>query len=161
MADILVVAELTEDGKVRKTTHSALTFAKQALPAFGGSFAILVIGANAKSAASELTGFGAAKVLTAEDPSLAHYVAEHFAPTVAAVAKSFGLVVACASSFGKDLMPRVAALLDAAYAGDCAGVVVDGAKVVYKRPMFAGNVFGYCALSTPIQVATCRQSEFE
>src|SRR6266545_477372 len=123
MADILVIAELTEDGKLRKTTHSALTFAKQALPALGGSFSILVLGANAKAAASELTGFGAAKVLACEDPSLGHYVAEHFAPTVAAIAKSFALAVACASSFGKDLMPRVAPLLDAAYAGDCAGVV--------------------------------------
>jgi electron transfer flavoprotein alpha subunit len=160
MADVLVVAELTEDGKVRKTTHSAITFAQQALGALGGTFSILVLGANAKSAAQELAGFGAAKLLACEDASLKDYVAEQYAPTVAEVAKGFGLVVATASSFGKDLLPRVAARLDASYAGDCAGLVTDGGKLVYKRPMFAGNAYGYCELTTPIQVATARQSEF-
>jgi electron transfer flavoprotein alpha subunit len=51
--------------------------------------------------------------------------------------------------------------LDAAYAGDCAAVAADGGKLVYKRPMFAGNAYGYCTLGTPIQVVTARQSEFE
>jgi len=135
--------------------------AKQALPALGGSFSILVLGANAKAAAAELTGFGAAKVLACEDASLANYVGEHYAPTVAEVGKGYGLVVACASSFGKDLMPRVAARLGAAYAGDCNGVSADGGKLVFKRPMFAGNVFGHVELLTDTKVATARQSEFE
>ncbi len=161
MADALVVAELTEDGKVRKTTHSAITFARQALPALGGSFSILVLGKGAQSAAQELVQYGAAKVIACEDPSLANYTAEHYAPTVAEVGKSYGLIVATASSYGKDLMPRVAARLKAAYAGDCAGVRADGNQLVYKRPMFAGNAYGHCTLSTSIQVATARQSEFE
>jgi electron transfer flavoprotein alpha subunit len=161
MADVLVVAELTEAGKVRKTTLSAISFAKAALAALGGSFSILVLGDKANAAATELTGFGAAKVFACEDPSLKNYLAEHYAPTVAEVGKAFGLVVATSSSFGKDLMPRVAARLDAAYAGDCAGVSANGNQVVFKRPMFAGNVLGHCTLGTPIQVASCRQSEFE
>ena len=122
MADALVVAELTEDGQLKKATLSAITFAKRALPALGGSFSILVLGGNAKAAAGELAGYGAAKILVCEDPSLAKYTAEHYAPTVAEVGKGFGLIVATATSFGKDLLPRVAARLDAAYAADCAGV---------------------------------------
>ena len=161
MSDALVIAELSEDGKVKKSTLSAITFAKRALPALGGSFSILVLGASAKAAASELAGFGAAKLLTCDDPAFANYTAEQFTPTVAAVGKAFGLIVATATSFGKDLLPRVAARLDAAYAGDCSGVSAEGGKLVYKRPMFAGNAFGYCSLSTPVQVATARQSEFE
>lgn len=160
MADALVVAELA-DGKVRKTTLSAIAMAQQALPALGGSFSILVIGAGAKAAAAELTGYGAAKVLVCDDASLSNYVAEHFAPTVAEVGKSYGLICATASSYGKDLMPRVAARLDAAYASDCAGVGAEGGKLVFKRPMFAGNAFGYCELGTDIKVATARQSEFD
>ncbi len=103
MAGTLVVAELV-DGKVRKSTLSAITFAKQV----GGPFAILAVGAGAAAAAKELTGFGAAKVLAADDAALKDYVAERFAPTVAAVAKSggFDTVVVTASSFGKDLAPR-------------------------------------------------------
>jgi electron transfer flavoprotein alpha subunit len=56
MADVLVVAELAE-GKVRKATHSAITFAQQAAKVLGGGFSILVIGQGAKTAAADLTGF--------------------------------------------------------------------------------------------------------
>jgi electron transfer flavoprotein alpha subunit len=161
MAEVLVVAELTETGSVRKTTHSAITFAKKIVAGVGGSFSILVLGAATKQAAGELGGFGAAKLLVCEDPSLAQYLAETFAPTVAEVAKRFNVVVATASSIGKDLLPRVAARLDAAYAADCSDVAAEGQTLIYKRPMYAGNAFGFCRLSTPIQVATARQSEFE
>jgi electron transfer flavoprotein alpha subunit len=161
MSDALVIAELSEDGKLKKSTLSAITFAQRALPALGGTFSILVLGANATTAAAELSGYGAAKVLTASDAAFAKYTAEQFTATVAAVGKGFGLIVATATSFGKDLLPRVAARLDAAYAGDCAGVAAEGGKLVYKRPMFAGNAFGYCTLNTPIQVATVRQSEVD
>ena len=161
MADALVIAELSEDGKLKKSTLSAITFAQRALPALGGSFSILVLGATATQAAAELTGYGAAKVLACNDASLARYTAEQFTATVAEVGKAYGLIVATATSFGKDLLPRVAARLDAAYAGDCAGVAAEGGKLVYKRPMFAGNAFGYCTLGTPIQVATARQSELD
>ncbi len=160
MADALVVAELGEDGKPKKATLSALSFAKAALPALGGSIAILVLGDKTADAAAELARYGASKVITCDDAAFKNYTAEQFAPTVAAVAQGYGLVVATATSQGKDLMPRVAARLDAAFAGDCSGVSVEGGAIVYKRPMFAGNAFGSCTLSTPIQVATARQSEF-
>jgi electron transfer flavoprotein alpha subunit len=161
MANALVVAELGDDGHVKKATLSAITFVRRALPALGGSFSILILGADAKTAAADLAGFGAEKIFTAEDASFANYTAEQFAPTVAAVGKDYGLLVATATSVGKDLMPRVAARLDAAYAGDCADVRAEGGKLVYRRPMFAGNVFGEVQLSSAIHVATARQSEFD
>src|ERR1700722_11945180 len=110
MSNTLVLAELHE-GKVRKSTLSAVTFARQV----GAPFAVLVLGANAKTAAAELTGYGATKVLACEDASLANYLVAHHAATAAAVAKAGGYdtVVVTASSFGKDLAPRVAAKLGA------------------------------------------------
>jgi len=161
MPNALVVAEIAEDGNLKKATLSAIAFAKLAAPAVGGKFSILVLGAATQAAASELVAFGADKVIACQDPSLGKYVAEHYAPTVAEVGKGYSLLVATATSQGKDLMPRVAARLDAAYAGDCSGVSVEGRKIVYKRPMFAGNAFGTTELATPIQVATARQSEFD
>jgi electron transfer flavoprotein alpha subunit len=161
MPNALVVAEVAEDGSLKKATLSAIAFVKIAAPAVGGKFSVLVLGGAAKAAASEAAAFGAEKVLVCEDPSLGKYVAEQYAPTVAEVGKSYALVVATATSQGKDLMPRVAARLDAAYAGDCSGVSVEGQKILYKRPMFAGNAFGTTELGTPIQVATVRQSEFD
>jgi electron transfer flavoprotein alpha subunit len=156
MGKILVVAELAE-GKVRKSTHSAINFARQA----GAPFSILVLGANAEAAAAELAGFGAEKLLAASDPGFANPVCERMAPTVAAVAKGgFDVVVVTASSFGKDLAPRVAAKLGAGYASDISGVKADGGKLSYKRPMFAGNAYGWCEITTATQVVSVRQSEF-
>jgi electron transfer flavoprotein alpha subunit len=157
MANVLVVAEMHE-GKVRKSTHSAIAFAKQV----GAPFTILVLGQGAKSAAAEVTGFGAAKVLAADDAYLANPVAERFAPTVAEVAKSGGhdVVVVTASSFGKDLAPRVAAKLGAGYAPDISAVKADGGKLSYRRPVFAGNAYATCEITTPVQVVSVRQSEF-
>ncbi|MFO7180716.1 MAG: hypothetical protein DIU78_018590, partial [Pseudomonadota bacterium] len=88
MADALVIAELADDGSVKKSTLSAITFVRGALPALGGSFSILVLGKSTQAAAQELSRYGAAKVLTCEDPSFGTYLAEQFAPTVAAAAQA-------------------------------------------------------------------------
>jgi electron transfer flavoprotein alpha subunit len=106
MGGTLVVAELA-DGHVRKSTFSAIAFAKQV----GGPFAVVAVGAGAANAAKELTGFGAQKVLVVDDAGDKNYVCERFAPTVAKVAKDGGwdTVVVTASAFGKDLAPRLAA----------------------------------------------------
>jgi electron transfer flavoprotein alpha subunit len=156
MSNILVVAEMHE-GHIRKSTHSAITFAKNA----AAPFSILVLGQGSKAAAAELTTYGAAKVLTADDAYLANTVAERYAPTIAEVAKSgYDVVVVTASSFGKDVAPRVAAKLGAGYAPDISSVKADSGKLVYHRPVFAGNAFATCELTTPVQVVTVRQSEF-
>jgi electron transfer flavoprotein alpha subunit len=162
MAKILVVAELG-GGAVKKTTHSAITFARTAAQGTGGSFDILALGKGAEAAASLLSGFGAGSVLVGDDAYVANYVGERYSPTVAAVAKSGGydVVVITASSFGKDLAPRVAARLDAGLASDIARVEIDGGKLVYKRPVYAGNAIATMAVTTAVQVVTVRQAEFE
>jgi electron transfer flavoprotein alpha subunit len=157
MASTLVVAELG-DGKIKKTTLSAITFAKQ----LGAPFAILVVGAGAAAAAKELTGFGAQKVLAADDASMAQPVCERVAPTVAKVVKEGGYdtVAFTASAFGKDVAPRLAAKLGAGYAPDINLVKVDGGKRHYRRPQYAGNAFAWLEVTTPLQVVSVRQTEF-
>lgn len=158
MTDVLVVAELLE-GKARKTTHSAITAAKQI--AAGGAFDIIAIGEGAAAAAGELAAFGARKVLKAEIPG--GYVGEKYKATVADIAKAGGyqVVIATASTYGKDLLPRVAAKLGAGVASDVTGVETEGGKVVYTRPMYAGNVIAKLNVTTPVQVVTARQTAFE
>lgn len=153
MKNILVVAQL-ENGKVRKSTRHAIAFARQA----GGTFSVLVAGAGAAAAAAELAAFGAQKLLVADSAWL--NPSATLAPVIASAAKGFDVIVITASSFGKDIAPRVAAKLGAGYAPDVAGVKADGDKLVYKRPMFAGNAFGYAEVTTPVQVVSVRQSEF-
>ena len=158
MANVLVVAELLE-GKARKTTLCAVTAAKQIAEGTGGSFDILSIGEGAGAAAEELTGFGAGKVLKAEIAG--GYVCEKYAPTVAEVGKGYDVIVACATAYGKDLLPRVAAKLDAGIASEISAVHIDGGKLSYTRPMYAGNVSGTVEILTDKQILTVRQSEFD
>ena len=159
MADVLVIAEVAE-GKLKKTTHSAVTFAQKAAAALGGSYSILLVGDALGGAVEEAARLGAARVLVAEDASLNHYLAERYAPTVGDVGKGFAVIVGTASAFGKDLLPRVAARLGAGYSSDISELLTEGSKLIYKRPMFAGNAYGLCTISTPIQVVSVRQSAF-
>jgi electron transfer flavoprotein alpha subunit len=158
MTDVLVVAELMDKG-LRRNTLAAVTLAKQIASGTGGAFDILAIGDGAQSAAAQAAKFGARKVLVAEVSG--GYTAERYAPTVAEAAKGYGVVTATASTYGKDLLPRVAARLGAGYVADIRRANVDGGKISYQRPMYAGNVFGTLSVTTAIQVVSVRQSEFE
>jgi electron transfer flavoprotein alpha subunit len=160
MTNVLVVAEAFE-GKLKKSTNSAVTFAKDAAAALGGSYDILVLGSGIGDAVAAAAKLGAGKVLSADDASLANYLAEHYAPTVAAVAAGYSVVVGTATSYGKDLLPRVAGRLDAGYAADITQLLTEGGELSYKRPMFAGNAFGICKITSKVQVVSVRQSAFD
>ncbi|MCC6874004.1 MAG: electron transfer flavoprotein subunit alpha/FixB family protein [Sandaracinaceae bacterium] len=160
MTDVLVVGELLE-GQLRKNTLSAVRFANDVAQATGGSFDIAVVGDGADAAAEQAARYGARKVLKAQIDG--GYVAERIAPTIAQIARDggYGVVCATAGTTGKDVMPRVAAKLEAGVASDIASFQVDGGELVYRRPMYAGNVFGHCKINSSIQVVTVRQTEFE
>jgi electron transfer flavoprotein alpha subunit len=159
MTDVLVVAELI-DGGLRRNSLTAVTLAKQ-ITSGGGAFDVLAIGEGSKKAAADLAKFGARKVFATEVTG--GYVAEKYAPTIADLAKkgNYSVVTTVASTYGKDLLPRVAAKLGAANISDISSASVEGGTITYKRPMYAGNVFGYVQSNTPVTVVTVRQSEFE
>jgi len=158
MTDVLVVAELI-DGGLRRNTLAAVTVAKQI--AAGGAFDILAIGEGSKKAAADLGKYGARKIFATEIAG--GYVGEKYAPTIADLAKkgNYAVVTTVASTYGKDLLPRVAAKLGAANVSDISAVSTEGGTITYKRPMYAGNVFGYVQSNTPVTVVSVRQSEFE
>jgi electron transfer flavoprotein alpha subunit len=162
MGNVLVVAELFES-KVRKSTLAAITFAKRAAEALGGSYSIVAMGSGIGAATAELATFGAAKIYAADNGALKDYLCETYAPTVAKIASSggFAIVTAPASNFGKDLMPRVAQRLSAGMASDISGFEAQGGTLVYKRPMYAGNVIGHMKVETAVAVVTVRQTEFD
>ncbi len=161
MAKTLVVGEMFE-GSVRKPTLSAVAFAVKLQELSGGTFDVLLPGAGAAGAAGSVKGCGAQKVITVEDDELVTYRAEAYAPVVAAVAKDGGydVVVACSDAYGKDLMPRAAAILEAGMASEVVGLDKDGDTLVYTRPMFAGNVLARMTVKTDVHVVTIRQSEW-
>src|SRR4051812_47791596 len=158
MGNVLAFCEFT-GAQLRSSALSNLAFARLAAQAHGGDVVALLVGAGAAAAGPEAANY-APKVVVVDDPALAHSPAETYAPIVAEVARAQGasLVSATASSVGKDLAPRVAALLDAGMASDVSKVA---GKDSFVRPILAGNAYSTVQITTPIIVATPRQSEFE
>ena len=159
MGNVLVVVE-TQNDKIRTASLPAVTFGKQMADKAGGTLTLLVIGSNVAAAAADAARYGAAEVLVADHAKLEHYLAETWAPIVAKAAKDKGatVVAATSTSTGKDLLPRVAALLDAGLVSDVIGIV---GPTSFKRPMMAGNVIAVVEVATPVVVATVRQTEFK
>jgi electron transfer flavoprotein alpha subunit len=157
MGNVLAFSEFS--GSAPKSSALAnLSFARQAAQAHGGEVIALLIGPGAAAAAAETAKY-ASKVITVEDPGLEHYLAETYAPIVARLAGEHGATVvsATATSVGKDLIPRVAALLDAGMASDISKLA---AKNQFVRPILAGNAYSTVEVSSPVIAVTVRQSEF-
>jgi electron transfer flavoprotein alpha subunit len=157
MGNVLLLLEHGQ-GKLRPVSLPAVTFAREAAALHGGEVCALLIGENAEAAAAEAATY-AGRVLVAEDAAVKHYLAETWAEVTARVAREVGATVVCAtaSNLGKDLMPRVAALLDAGQASDVIAIV--GPKT-FKRPQNAGNVIATVEVQTPLACVTVRQTDF-
>jgi electron transfer flavoprotein alpha subunit len=150
---VLVLAE--HDNKTLKpATLNAVTAAQ----AIGGDIHILVAGQDAQGAADAAAKIGGiAKVLLAEDPGLAHGLAENVAPLVAKLAANYGHVLAAATTSGKNIMPRVAALLDVMQISDIQAVV---SPDTFVRPIYAGNALATVQSKDKVKVITVRATGF-
>jgi len=157
MGNVLAFCEFG-DGALKASALSNLTFARAAAAAHGGDVIALLIGVGAAAAGPAAAKY-AKKVITVEHGDLGHYLAETYAPIVARLAGEHGATVvsATATSVGKDLLPRAAALLGAGQASDIAKL--DAANQ-FTRPILAGNASSTVEISTPIIAVTVRQSEF-
>ena len=127
----------------------------------GGTVTALVAGHAARPAAEVLAGHGV-DVRLAEAPQLEHYLAESYAPVVADAAAAAGAtwLVVAATAFGKDLLPRAAVLAGAAVATDVVALAGEGANVLLRRPMWAGNVLAEVELVTTVKGISVRPTEF-
>lgn len=149
-----------ENGRLLKGTLVALTAAKEIKTAWGGSDIVgVALGAGAAAAAQEISSYGLAAVTWSEDALFAQYRAEPYARAIALAGRTLGAdtVVGLASSTGKDVLPRVAVLLDGAQASDIIGVNSDGSL---KRPMYAGNIIADVELLSSTRVVSVRGTAF-
>lgn len=153
---ILVIAE--HDNKtIKDATLSAVTAAKE----IGGEITILVAGQSCDDAAKAASQIdGAVKILKADDASLAHALAENIAPLIAKTAKDGGYtcVIAPGTTFGKNILPRVSALLDVQQLTDI--VAVESADT-FKRPIYGGQAIATVKSNDPIKVLTVRSTAFD
>ena len=151
---ILVLAE-HDNKSIRKATLNAMAAAQK----IGGDIHVLVAGqgaAEAAKAAGQIAG--AKKVLHADSASLAESLAENVASLVLSIAKSYSHILAPSTSNGKNILPRVAALLDVQQISDI--VAVEGADT-FVCPIYAGNALATVKSKDPIKVITVRTTAFD
>lgn len=158
---VLVVAEL-ERGQVKGATLAAVSCAQQIAQATGGRFDILALGHEVAGIGEALGKFGAGQVFLADSIELQNLQADKAAQVITQVVKSSGatIVIGASSTFSKDILPRVAAQLDAGMLTDVLSVSAEGGDWTFQRALFAGNVIATVALDGPIKVFTVRASAF-
>ena len=151
---ILVLAE--HDNKALNGATLNVVAAAQKI---GGDITILVAGSGAQAVADAAAKVaGVSKVLLADNAVYANQLAENVAALVADLGKGYSHILAAATTNGKNILPRVAALLDVSMITDI--IAVEGPKT-FKRPIYAGNAIATVESSEAIVVATVRGTAFD
>jgi electron transfer flavoprotein alpha subunit len=151
---VLLIAE-HDNATLKDSTNKALTAAK----AMGAPVHVLVAGANCGPAAQAAAALdGVETVLVADSPAYEHMLAEPAAALIAAQAGPYDAIVAPATTMGKNVMPRVAALLDVMQVSDVTKVV---APDTFERPIYAGNAIQTVQSTDAKKVVTVRTSTFQ
>jgi len=151
---LLIVAE-HDNASLKKATLNAIAAAQK----IGGDIHVLVAGANAgPAAAAAAKAAGVAKVLHADGAPLADFLAENVAATVLSIAKNYSHILAPSTSNDKNVLPRVAALLDVQQISD---IVEVESPDTFVRPIYAGNALATVQSKDPIKVITVRTTGFD
>ena len=150
---VLVYAE-HDNAALKAATLNAVTAAKQL-----GDVTVLVAGSGCGAVAEAAAKIdGVSKVLVADDAAYANEIAENVAPLMAGLADGFDYIVAAATTSGKNVMPRVAALLDVQQISDISGI--EGPDT-FIRPIYAGNALATVKTTDAKKVLTVRGTAFD
>ena len=150
----LVIAE-HDKSHLRGGTANAITAAAK----MGGEVHVLVAGSGAKAAAEDAAAHaGVSKVIHVDSPVYDGGIGENYAALIVPLAKGYSHLVASATAFGKNILPRVAALLDVAQVSEISAVE---SADTFVRAIYAGNAFATVQSSDAIKVVTVRATGFE
>jgi electron transfer flavoprotein alpha subunit len=151
---ILILAE-HDNVSLKSATLNAVTAASK----IGGDIHVLVAGNGAQAVANAAASVaGVAKVLLADDAAYEHALAEPVSALLVQLAGGYSHILAPATSVGKNVLPRVAALLDVAAISDITGVVSADS---FERPIYAGNAIATVQSKDSVKVVTVRGTAFE
>jgi electron transfer flavoprotein alpha subunit len=151
---VLLIAEITDGALAMDATAKTVTAAKAL-----GDVVVLAVGATAKAAADEAATIdGVSKVLLAEDDLYGHRLAEPVSALIASLAGDYSHIVAPATTDAKNILPRVAALLDVMVLTDVTAVVDAD---TFERPIYAGNAIQTVKSSDAKKVISFRTSTFD
>ena len=151
---ILVVVE-HDNQAVNAATLNTLAAARQ----IGDDIHLLVAGEKCGAAANAAAALeGATKILSADSAEYSHSLAENLAPLVAGIAGDYSHILAPATTFGKNVMPRIAALCDVPQISDIIEIVDSN---TFKRPIYAGNALATVQSEDNLKIITVRSTAFE
>lgn len=151
---ILVIAE-HDNSSLKSSTHHTLTAASK----IGGEIHVLVAGGGCSSVANEAAKLaGVTKVRVADAAQYEQQTAENLAALVVANVSGYSHILSSATTFGKNVSPRIAALLDVAQISDI--IAVESADT-FVRPIYAGNVLATVKSSDAVKVITVRTTGFD
>ena len=151
---ILVIGEHDND-ELKPSTLNTVTAAQE----LGDEIDLLIAGANCDAAAEHAARVtGVKRVLKADDPSLADSLAENLSPLIAKLAGGYTHVLIPASTYGKNIMPRAAALLDVQQISDVSGIEGED---TFVRPIYAGNAMATVRSKDAIKMISVRTTAFE
>ena len=150
---ILVIAE-HDNHAIKNATLNTITAATQ----LGGEVSLLIAGKNCQAVANSAAAIsGVARVLHADADQYEHHLAEELTPLVMSLTAGVSHILAPASTFGKNLLPRVAALLDVNAISDI--TKIESADT-FVRPIYAGNALATVQSNDPVKVITVRATAF-
>ena len=161
MGDVLAFVE-QRDGSVKGVSREVVSAAATAAAQLGGAAHAVAVGESAPAGLEALAGYGAASIKVVAHASMAGHSPERMAAAIADVVRSggYGAVFFGATAQGKDLAPRVAALLDVPMAGDVTGISVEAGALVFTRPVYSGKAFAKVKLAASPAVASLRPNVF-
>src|SRR4051812_42463576 len=150
---VLVIAE-HDNQTLKAATLNVVTAAREVADKAGGDVHILVAGTGCRAVAETAAQVaGVAKILLADDAAYGHGLAENIAPLIVRLAANYTHVLAPATTSGKNIMPRVAALLDVMQISDISEVV---SADIFVRPIYAGNALATVQSRDPVKIVTVR-----
>ncbi len=160
MGNILIVGELSE-GKSKKVTLELATKASELAGKIGGEVHAILIGSGIQDSA-DLGNYGVKKVFVVDNASFEKYNTEAFVKAIQTVVQETSpqIVLATGSATGRDLMPRLAARLDAGLASDCTNLDIQDGKLLATRPIYSGKAIVDVKFESAIQLATTRPNSF-
>ena len=151
---VLLIAE-HNNKELRPFTLNAATAASQ----IDTEVHAVIIGQNSENAAKKLSELPVVKkVISIEAPHYENFTAENFAPAIVKLAENYSHIVCSANTFGKNLMPRVAAHLDTSQVSDIIKVI---SPDTFLRPIYAGNAFATVKTNDAKKCVTIRPTSFE
>jgi electron transfer flavoprotein alpha subunit len=150
---VLILAEHNN-----KTLHTASLHAVTAATQIGGEVHVLVVGSGAGDVAKQAASIaGVSKVLHSDAAHYAYPLAENIAPLISSIGKNYSHILATATTTGKDIMPRAAALLNASQISEIIKII---SPDTFVRPIYAGNALETVQTDEAVKIITLRQTAF-